>query len=731
MKDRTKYSLPEQTKKLLEAGRYKDCFTLLRRRLSETPLAGALNQITQSESTYRYLLDYFARGLSDPGREDILADIRRTLRDLAQQIDKESSAADSPDIYFSTLRMCRLRPSDLKTAIEKTVELKAMSDLALAAGQHPDSIMAQIEAQDELIFNMLWTADSLSPESYAYVADAVKNDTLPYTTSSLIISAIGLSLMRYYSHEGLLLLISLSKEKNYKISARALSTLLIALCRWKDEIADDKRLMQALATLTDIDGMSKKIRDAVKTIIRTRDTDRVSKKMQRDVIPGLMQFGPDIISRLKESSEESSFADLEANPEWEELLRNSGLEEKLRELTEMQSDGADVMMVAFSNLKNFPFFRQVRNWFLPFTIEHTMLRQFLTIDNDGMTSLLEMSGLMCDSDKYSLAFSLASMPESHRKMVLSQMQAQTEQMKEQMQELKMLKAGTEFEEELTRYYRDLYRFHKLYPKRGEFYDPFEKALDFTSIPVIADIMKSDDEVATVAEFYFKRGYYADALPLLQTVANESAASPHVWEKIGFCLEKSPDGNDAAIEAYMKAQLFNPDSRWISRRLGICYKKSGDFRNATEYLEMARPEDGSFDKSLSLLIADTLADAKKWDDSLKELYRVDYENPDDPEVIRRMAKCQYNMTNIDSASNLMKRISNIDLTESDYRIMGHIAFLNNDMEEATRFYRLTVRPNDDKRMWKSLILADIESLTHHGASRSDLILLLESIAYSIE
>ncbi|MDE6638308.1 MAG: hypothetical protein K2K32_08765 [Muribaculaceae bacterium] len=151
----------------------------------------------------------------------------------------------------------------------------------------------------------------------------------------------------------------------------------------------------------------------------------------------------------------------------------------------------------------------------------------------------------------------------------------------------------------------------------------------------------------------------------------------------------------------------------------------------EYLEMARPENGAFDRNLSLLIADTLADARKWEDSLNELYRVDYETPDNPEVIRRMARCAFHLSDLDKADTSMKRISNIDLTESDYRLMGHIAFLKKDLAEAVRLYRLTVRPNDDKRLWKTQILSDIDTLTTLGASRSDLLLLLESIAYSVE
>lgn len=729
MKEKTKYSLSDQIKKLLEAGRYKDCFTLIRRRLTEVPVTGALNKISQDESTYRYMLDFFSRGLADPGRNAMLADIRHDLVDIAQKIEKEAAATDSPEVYFSTLRMSRLRPADLRACIKKIIELKAMSDLSLSAGTYPESVMSQIEEEEEKLFNILWTSDSLSKEDYSAIEEAVKNFNIPFTSSALCIAAAGLSAMRYYSQDALLTLISLANVEDPRISARAISTLVLVLSRWPSEVADDRRVMEALESLYDKDGIPEKIRSVVKTIIRTRDTDRVSRKMQREVIPGLMQFGPDIIQRLKKTSEESSFSDLEANPEWEELLSKSGLEEKLRELTEMQSEGADVMMVAFSNLKNFPFFRRVRNWFLPFTVRHPMLRQLHASDEEGISSMLEMSGLMCDSDKYSFAFSLASMPDVQRKMVMSQMQAQTEQMKQQMQELKLLKSGAEFDTNLTGYLRDLYRFHKLFPKRSEFFDPFAAALDFTAIPMVEAAMESGDDVEPIAEFYFKRGYYSEALPLLHTLAFKGG-SPHVWEKIGFSLEKTHD-NKEAIEAYMKAQLFNPDSRWISRRLGICFRRAGDYRNALEYLNQARPDNGEFDRNLSILIADTFADAGKWEEALQELYRVDYETPDDPDVIRRIAKAAFRGGDLKKADSQLKLLPNISFSEEDYRLMGHIAFLNKDMAEAARLYRLTVRPNDEKRLWKSKILADIDTLTSLGASRDDLTLLLESIAYSLE
>lgn len=731
MAEKTKYTLSEHLQQLLDAGRYKDSFTLMRKRLVEAPIPGALNQLSQAESTYRYMLDYFTKGLEDPGRDSMLADIRFSLRNIAQRLEKEAQVSDSPDLYYSTLRMCRLRPTDLQASVAKIIELKANADLALSAGQYPDEVISGLESEEEKIFNTLWTSDQLTEADFRAISESIMNETLPFTTAALAISATGLSLMRFYNRDAMLLLCTLATSTDFRISSRALATLVLALNRWRKTAADDSRLASALSVLLDMEGMSRKIISVVKTVIRTRDTDRVSRKLEREVIPGLMQFGPDIIEKMKKQTEDSSFADLEANPEWEELLRNSGLEEKLRELTEMQSDGADVMMVAFSNLKGYPFFRQVRNWMLPFSVQHPALRKLHSIDDNGLTSLLEMSGMMCDSDKYSFAFSLTSMPETQRKVVLSQMKAHTEQMKENMQEYKLLKAGMEFDDELTRYFRDLYRFHKLFAKRAEFYDPFAETLDFTTVPVVEEVMDSTDDLAAVAEFYFKRGYYADALPLLQSVARASSLTPHVWEKIGFCLEKQPNGNKESIEAYMKAQLFNPESRWLAKRLGICYRREQDYRNAVDYLRMALPEDGSFDRTLSLLITDTLMEAGRWEEALNELYRVDYESPDDPEVLRRMARCAFRSGDMDKCSKLLNSIPTLALAEEDYRMLGHVAFLEKNFEDAARRYRQTVRPNDDKRLWKSQILTDVDIIENLGGSRSDLLLLLESLAYSLE
>lgn len=730
MKESTRYTLPEQTGLLLSAGRYKDAFTLMRRKLTENPQPGMLSTLSHLESTYRYMLHYFGLNADDPTRAGILADLRVHLLEMADFLYREEMAIDSSESYFSTLRMCRLRPVDVKALLSSIAECKAMVELSDSAGGDSSSMVRKIEEAEISLFNSFWTSSDVGKDEYRALLDGMSSGTVSFQTAALCIAAVGLGLMRFYSRDGVQFLVKSAASDDLLIRARSLVALTLVLAKWPERVRDDVELMQSLQVLMDIEGMDSHVKEVAMAVIRTRDTDRVSRKMRQELMPGLMQLGPDLIKKLKDQSQDASFSELEGNPEWEDILHKTGLDEKLRELTDMQTDGADVMMVAFSNLKNFPFFRQISNWFLPFSISHTHLEPLRSIDASSVSDLLDMSGLMCDSDKYSFAFSFAHMPAEQKMMVMSQMQGQLEQMREAMAELALHNAAAAFSTEVTRFLRDLYRFNKLYPKKADFPDPFEAPLPFLSLPFPGDSLTDDDTIRLVGEFYFKRGYYSDALPLFLRLSESHSEEPHVWEKIGFCMEKRDDGTQSAIEAYMKAQLFNPDSKWIARRLAYCYRRIGKHRHAIEYILQLLPDD-RYDEKLTLLLADTLMDSEKWDDALRQLYRVDYETPGRGDILRRMAQCSLHMKDFDKATSLLERIPELELTEDDHRLKGHLSLMKGDNFGAMTNYRRTVRLNDTKRQWKTAILSDQKMLEKYGVNAENLQLVLEALTYDLE
>lgn len=67
--------------------------------------------------------------------------------------------------------------------------------------------------------------------------------------------------------------------------------------------------------------------------------------------------------------------DMEENPEWQDFLESSGIADRMKELSEIQEEGGDVLMGTFSQLKSFPFFYSPANWFRPFHADNSVVAQ--------------------------------------------------------------------------------------------------------------------------------------------------------------------------------------------------------------------------------------------------------------------------------------------------------------------------------------------------------------------
>ena len=134
------------------------------------------------------------------------------------------------------------------------------------------------------------------------------------------------------------------------------------------------------------------------------------------------------------------------------------------------------------------------------------------------------------------------------------MSAQADQFKEESRSALPSSNAPQFDIETLKSVRDLYRFFKLFRKREGLKDPFARPLCFTELPVIGEMMNDNEMLELIGEFYFKRGYYADALPLFVSLSTDRAEDASLWEKIGFC-HQSENRLNPALEAYEKASLL--------------------------------------------------------------------------------------------------------------------------------------------------------------------------------
>ena len=168
-------------------------------------------------------------------------------------------------------------------------------------------------------------------------------------------------------------------------------------------------------------------------MIGSKETEKIQRKLQDEILPEMMKLSPNLRNKLSIEALLTDALNEDKNPEWQDIFKDSpGLMDKMEELSEMQMKGADVFMTSFANLKNFPFFSELTNWFVPFYPNHPQLLRSSSLedqqDNQKLFDLILKTPVLCNSDKYSFCFSMQTIPPEYKKMMFDSLSAEFDQL---------------------------------------------------------------------------------------------------------------------------------------------------------------------------------------------------------------------------------------------------------------------------------------------------------------
>lgn len=543
-------------------------------------VAAALERVSD---TYGHMRQYLISGNADPDRERIYEEMKTQVKDLGRQylfIVNE----DRLDPFFGEYRLQKVRH---KTVAEIAEELeKTEFRIAMAKETEADTLpfLRKREELTDALFRKVWTLPPWAAVDHLAIENLISKGN--FTLTAQLISALLLGLLKFNDPGKMMLLIKAYEgAEDERISARALTAIVIALGRWSDSAICTPALSGAFQNLEDSILTYSRLRDIVMTLIRTRDTDRVSREVNEAFNTTMKEITPEMLDKLQREGLTIDSAETGLNPEWEKLMHNKEIEDRMKAINDMQLEGMDVMMQTFSKLKTFPFFRSVSNWFAPFTTENSHISPlFETFNPKGFEVMADATD-MCASDRYSFALGIMQMPEERRNMLAMHFGSQLEALQDIISDKENVRRKSPFATESLIFARDLYRFAKLYPKHNDFYDPFESPIDFLQLPLLRTLLAGDDIILKSADFYFQHGYYELALALYQSAGSDEENMRQLYEKIGFCHQMCGD-YASALENYEKADLFSTDaeqsSSWLLKKLAFCNKALGRYGQAAEY-----------------------------------------------------------------------------------------------------------------------------------------------------
>ena len=534
-----------------------------------------LENIERIAAGYESLQEYWlGRGAGEDVPKVDYDGVLMQLTDLVVRLERSVLSQEAPTLYFNTVRYLRTKSED------NFATLHASLDHAVAEDRASPSRWTRMRLEDVSrdLFLRLWTGHPLSAGAVDEVTLIILDSRYPVTVRCQLVSAMTLGLIEYYDENRLLKLLDIYFGADEEcVSLRALTGFMLAMHKYRER-NHGKALLEKIDLLS-LNSNWDADKDMVfEQLIRTVDTDSITKKMKEDLVPGLMKIKP-FLDGINADMEIDAEALLEDNPEWEKIMQESGLKDRIMELSELQEQGSDVFMGTFSSLKNFPFFNNIENWFVPFT---TARSEFDTPLYEQMRPLLEavaQAPVLCDSDKYSMALAISGISEAQRSMIADRMTAESAQMAE-IQKSDLGAEQKNRKDIVNKYIQDLYRFYNLFNRAAEMPNPFEVPFNLLNIKALKGVEPSEETLSLVGDFYMRHHLYADALAVFTRLEQRKPLAVDVLQKMGHCLHRL--GQTArAIEYLDKADIISGDDRWTLRNLGACLAEVGETERAIE------------------------------------------------------------------------------------------------------------------------------------------------------
>ncbi len=717
----------------VQAHRLRDAFKALRMAVSGPNAWQLCTDIDRAEEAYTLMLRYATEGVDDPSRSEVYDDIVESIYSIIDRIVRESLKPDSSSLYFNTLRYEEIQPDrNISTILAEYAKLSDNSSLynmitANNIEQKSAKEMArELERIEKRLFNVVWVTYPLSTEDNEALENALFSSSMSDHFKELMVSALLMGLIEYYDEKRLHLLLTLYEKGSDRLAVKALCAVLVAMYihRKRDF---SKRLKNHIASVKELPNWHDDVKMMFLQFIRTRDTERINRKMQEELIPQMLKLRPDIYKKINDTTSVIDLSAIEENPEWQEMLDSSGITNKIKELSEMQEDGGDVFMSTFAQLKSFPFFSDISNWFLPFHVDHSIVSESLGKDSSVISEIIAVSPFLCNSDKYSFILSLSSVPTAQRNMMMSQFNAQNMNVAE-IRNTELTASDKKRENVANKYVQDLYRFFKLFRRKGEFSDPFNSPLNLVQVPLLAEDFNDTDTLTLVAEFYFKRKYYSDALELFKVLSDKTPPSAQLFQKMGYCCQQDGDVDDA-LKYYEQSELLNADSVWTLRRIAGCYKLLNRPEMALEYfkrVEAKKPDD----LSIALNIGHCLLELERYEEAMKYYFKVEFLDDKSTRAWRPLAWCAFLSKDFEQSQKYYDLISTDNPTTGDYLNMGHQALALRHIKDAIEFYKKSIdSDNGDVEAFINSITGDMPYLKRAGIDTTTIPLIVDALLYS--
>lgn len=684
------------------------------------------SELEAVKNDYQLMVDYMERGFTDDKRASLYLSLLQRLYRVAADLEI-SWRCKNVIVYVDAFRISdHLNTSHdfIRSVLESFVSDVAMLSLLPEAErtEKAKDLYDRHQVFVNRLFNTLWTSCQWSDDDSEFYAGLMLSPMVDVVDQQLLVSAVTLGAMNQFDINKFKALTTVYQQStDERVRQRALVGWVLSVFEGMDIFPEQDKIIRKLCENKDT------IRELYALQIQffySQDTEKDNEKLQRDIMPYLVDGSNITIGRLGIVEKEEDSLENILNQDAEDK-RMEQMEEKVRKMMEMQKQGSDIYFGGFRQMKRFPFFNDLANWFTPFYIDHPALRT--TIERIGQPNILQTitnQGNFCESDKYSLAFAMES--------IINQIPGNIKEM--MGSEGVFDPMGTTLDKSnptyiCRAYIQDLYRFFRLYRSSNELINPF---IDNHKSSFVADtfffVYKSfigtglDEYKMRLALYLYKHKNMDKLVELMSTFHVEDANYNILMGYINLYFGKP----DVAYQIFNMVLQEDTENQWALKGMARAAMDCEDYNTAEHtYSQLLRLEPDNINYAVKRCV--TLLKTERYAEAREELFRLDYQYPDNMNVKRVFAWTMLLDKSLDKASQLYDRILSDAPMAEDYLNSGYCWWAKGNIGQAKNSFQawITMTKGNKDRLLEE-IRNDQKVLDLYGITEIDCLLMVNLI-----
>lgn len=684
------------------------------------------SELEAVKNDYQLMVDYMERGFTDDKRASLYLSLLQRLYRVAADLEI-SWRCKNVIVYVDAFRISdHLNTSHdfIRSVLESFVSDVAMLSLLPEAErtEKAKDLYDRHQVFVNRLFNTLWTSCQWSDDDCAFYTGLMLSPMVDIVDQQLLVSAVTLGAMNQFDINKFKALTTVFQQStDERVRQRALVGWVLSVFEGMDIFPEQDEIIRKLCENKDT------IRELYTLQIQffySQDTEKDNEKLQRDIMPYLVEGSNITIGRLGIVEKEEDSLENILNQDAEDK-RMEQMEEKVRKMMEMQKQGSDIYFGGFRQMKRFPFFNDLANWFTPFYIDHPALRT--TIERIGQPNILETitnQGNFCESDKYSLAFAMES--------IINQIPGNIKEM--MGSEGAFAPMGTTLDKSnptyiCRAYIQDLYRFFRLYRSSNELINPF---IDNHKSSFVADtfffVYKSfigtglDEYKMRLALYLYKHKNMDKLVELMSTFHVEDTNYNILMGYINLYFGKP----DVAYQIFNMVLQEDTENQWALKGMARAAMDCEDYDTAEHtYSQLLRLEPDNINYAVKRCV--TLLKTERYAEAREGLFRLDYQYPDNMNVKRVFAWTMLLDKSLDKASQLYDRILSDAPMAEDYLNSGYCWWAKGNIGQAKNSFQawITMTKGNKDRLLEE-IRNDQKVLDLYGITEIDCLLMVNLI-----